>query len=149
MKNLKSYRYFYLNENLKIITTKKEDYITITLREETNFIGSCYLDIKVHSYWYFEDDISEEEYNKLFTEDMFLHIENLAINIKYRGKGYAKKLVGLAIDKANELGIKRVFLNAYHISMNKDLPRLIRLYESFGFKVFLHQGDNDLMIKTL
>jgi ribosomal protein S18 acetylase RimI-like enzyme len=149
MKNLKSYRYFCLNEKIKVITTQEEDGIIITLRDNIKFIGSSYLDIKVNAYWYFEGDISEEEYDKLFPEDIFLHIENIAINENYRGKGYAKKLLELIIDKAKKLEIKRIFLNCSPINIKKDLPRLIKLYESFGFKVFLHQGNNALMIKNL
>ena len=150
MKNLKSYRYFFLNEDLiKIITTQEEDVIIITLRDNKKFIGSSYLDIKENAYWYFKDDISEEEYDKLFPEDIFLHIENIAINENYRGKGYAKKILKLIIYKAKELGIKKIFLNCSPINLKKDLPRLIKLYESFGFKVFLHQGNNALMIKNL
>jgi ribosomal protein S18 acetylase RimI-like enzyme len=150
MKNLKSYRYFCINEDLKIFTKQdNEDSYTITLRDNDEFAGSCYLDIKTNAYWYFEDDMSEEEYDKLFPNDIFLHIENLAIKEKYRNKGYAKKLLELIIDKAKELGIKQIYLNASHISMNQDLPRLIKLYESFGFNVFLHQGNNALMIKNL
>lgn len=150
MKNLKSYRYFCINEDLKIFTKQdNEDSYTITLRDNDEFVGSCYLDIKLNAYWYFEDDMSEEEYDKLFPNDIFLHIKNLEIKEKYRNKGYAKKLLELIIDKAKELGIKQIYLNAYHMSMDKDLPRLVKLYESFGFNVFLHQGNNALMIKNL
>jgi len=149
MKNLKSYRYFCINEDLKIFTKQEEDGINITLRDNNEFIGSCYLDIKTNAYWYFEDDMTEEEYDKLFPNDIFLHIENLTIKEKYRNKGYAKKLLELVIDKAKELGIKQIYLNAYHISMDKDLPRLVKLYESFGFRIFLKHENNALMIKKL
>jgi len=150
MKNLKSYRYFCINENVKIITTQdNEDSYVIALRDKNSFVGSCFLDIKTNAYWYFEDDITEEEYNELFPEDIFLHIENIYIDQKFRGKGYAKKLLELSINKAKELGIKRIYLNCSPINIKRDLSRLIKLYESFGFNVFLHQRNNALMIKNL
>ena len=66
MKTLKSYRYFSLKESLKITTSQEEEGIIITLKDNNTFIGNCFLDIKIDAYYYFENDITDEEYIKLF-----------------------------------------------------------------------------------
>ncbi len=52
----------------------------------------------------------------------------------YRKKGYGKQLLTYALQKARELGFRRVELETASV-----LKEAIRLYESFGFRPFTSQ----------
>lgn len=103
-----------------------------------------------NAYYYFEDEISEEQYDELFPDDKFMLISWLETYLNSVGQGIGKNLMTLGLQKAKQLGFNTVFLNASPISHKRfNINDLVGFYESFGFKTFLNQGDNVLMTLRL
>lgn len=97
----------------------------------------------------FIDDVDEETLEELGVEegDMIGKIEHIKINDEYKGQGYAKLLMTKAIEEAKEKGLMPLYLNASPMgNRGLDIDDLTAFYETFGFKVFLEQGNNNLMI---
>lgn len=130
---------------------RNEDEININAFHDNKLIAKLTMEDMQNAYWYFENEISEEQYYELFPDDRFMNIQSLEVSDpRMRGEGIAKELMVRAIAKAKQLGYKQIFLNASPMG-NKglNLPSLTSFYESLGFKPFLHQGDNTLMILNL
>ena len=53
----------------------------------------------------------------------------MGVNENWRGKGIARMLIEICLQKAKEIGIKRLILFSNH-----QLQTAIRLYEKYGFK---------------
>lgn len=130
---------------------QNEDEITINAIHDKRLIASLTMEPMINAYWYFEDEISEEQYDELFPEDTFMNIQHLEVSdTRMRGEGIAKKLMLQAIKKTIQLGYSQIYLNASPMGVKGlDLPNLIGFYQKFGFKVFLNQGNNALMILRL
>lgn len=56
-------------------------------------------------------------------------ITNVAVDVRYRGKGIAKALLTRLLQKGNELGI-----SAYTLEVRVSNTAAINLYKNFGFK---------------
>lgn len=56
-------------------------------------------------------------------------IDHLFVNIKYQNKGYGKKLLFFAINRLQEVGIKKIILSV--ADLNKEA---IQLYLNIGFQ---------------
>ena len=97
----------------------------------------------------FLDDIGEDGLEELGIEEgeIIGKIEHIKIEDDFKGKGYAKLLMKKAIEIAEEKGLMPLYLNASPMG-NKGLNinDLTAFYESFGFEIFLEQGNNNLMI---
>jgi GNAT superfamily N-acetyltransferase/predicted nucleotidyltransferase len=128
-----------------------EDDITINAIHDNKIIASITMEPMLSAYWFFEDEISEEQYDELFPEDKFMNIQHLVVSdTRMRGEGIAKKLMIQAIKKSIQLGYAQIYLNASPMGVEGlNLPNLIGFYQKFGFKVFLNQGNNALMILKL
>lgn len=100
--------------------------------------------------WMFEDEITDEEYEEIFPNDNFLKIEHLEVNDKYKGMGYAKLLMKKILQFAKSNNYKQIYLNASPMgSKGLGISDLVGFYKKFGFKTFLDQGNNHLMILNL
>ena len=127
-----------------------EDRTKISAILNNEKIGSVTLELNLNSYWYFEDDFSEEKYEEMFPDDMFVKIEHIEINDIFKGQGIAKKLMKLAIQKSKQLGYNRIYLNASPMGFSGlKLNDLVQFYKDFGFKEILNQGRNIQMLLTL
>lgn len=114
-------------------------------------IGSITL-VQTYPEYEFMDDISDEQLDELglYEGDTIGKIEHLQIEDKYKGQGYAKVLMREAIQLANKKGLFPLYLNASPMgSSGLNLNDLTKFYESFGFEVFLEQGNNNLMILNM
>lgn len=102
-------------------------------------------------YFLFENELTEDQYNHFFPNDRFFVVYELKVIKQYRGKGYAKKLLLKAIEKAKQLKHTQVYLNANAIEFYQGLSQydLVQFYKRFGFKEILNQGKNSLMILNL
>lgn len=102
-------------------------------------------------YWMMEKYLTKDKYNELFPNDRFFAIQDLLVRQNYRGLGYAKKLINLAINKAKKLNHTQIFLNAESMESFKGLSQidLVNFYKSLGFKEILNQDKNNLMILNL
>jgi GNAT superfamily N-acetyltransferase len=99
----------------------------------------------------FLEDIGEDSLEELGLEEdeMIGKIEHIEIEDKYKGKGYAKLLMNKAIDVAKKKGLMPIYLNASPMGYKGlNIDDLTAFYQSFGFQVFLRQGNNNLMILT-
>lgn len=125
-----------------------EDETTINAMYEGQRIGSLSMVAMQNAYWYFEDYMSEDEYDKLFPDDNFMQIGYIKIYDKqYMGEGIAKKLMNIAITKAKKEGFTTIYLNASPMGDNGlKLNDLVGFYKKFGFKEIIHQGNNVQMI---
>ena len=122
----------------------EEDRTTISIKG----IGEVVL-VETFPEYEFIDDIDEDTLEELGVEegDIIGKIEHLEIEDKYKGQGYAKLLMNKAIEVAKEKGLMPLYLNASPMGSNGlDINDLTAFYESFGFEVFLEQGNNNLMI---
>ena len=124
----------------------EEDRTTISLKG----IGEVIL-VETFPEYEFTEDVDEYTLNDLGLSegDMIGKIEHIEIKDEYKGKGYAKLLIKKAIELAKEKGLMPLYLNASPMGSKRyglSLEDLTGFYESFGFKVFLNQGNNNLMI---
>lgn len=152
MQYIKTFESF-LNEAYTYKTVKEDengDRRTIIAYDGKNKVGSLTIELMVNAQWYFEDEFSEDEYDKMFPNDEVFKIEHLEVNDTYKGKGIAKELMKKAIDLAKKLNYQNVYLNASPMG-NKglDLPNLVDFYKSFGFEEILDQGGNVQMLLWL
>ena len=121
-----------------------EDRIEISLKN----IGKVIL-VVTYPRYEFSEDVGEDGLNELGVEeeDMIGKIEHIEIEDEYKGKGYAKILMNKAIEIAKERGLMPLYLNASPMGFKGlRLDDLTAFYESFGFEIFLSQGNNNLMI---
>ncbi len=132
-----------------------EDSITIQLIHKTLIVG--YIDInEIYDgfRWFDNEKISEDKYSKLFPDDMFLLIQMVFVNEKFRGKGFGNMLMNEfeRIRPKVFPNHNRVVLNASPINfksyINLSLNLLIMFYEKFGFKELVLEKNNCLMFKT-
>lgn len=137
--------------NTKFIERKEnEDTFSIKAIYQGNEIGHITMDHMTNAYWYFADEISEEEYYDLFIDDEFIRIGDLKIEKNARGEKIGKELMNRAINKIKRMGIDTVYLNASPTdSDGLNLNDLVNFYKSFGFKPFLNQGSNVQMTLDL
>ncbi len=113
-----------------------------------NGVGKVILTMTYPEYE-FMDDIGEDGLEELGIEEgeIIGKIEHIEINDKYKGQGYAKLLMNKAIEIAEEKGLMPLYINASPMgSRGLNIDDLTAFYESFGFQVFLEQGNNNLMI---
>lgn len=123
------------------------DYIFIAYYDKIE-VGSLRMEVLYDAYKYeFKGDISEVEFNNLFPDDIIIKIESLTVEKNYRNKNIASELMIFAMKYHKEQGYNQFYLNASPPKYDSglQLPNLITFYEKFGFKVFLHQGNNALM----
>ena len=123
---------------------EEDERITISIKG----IGKVIL-TETYPKYEFSEDISEDELEELEVdeEDMIGKIEHIQIEDKYKGQGYAKLLMNKAIEIAEEKGLMPLYLNASPMgTKGLNIVNLTSFYESFGFEVFLKQGNNNLMI---
>ena len=129
---------------------KDEDTFYISAKYKGQEVGYIMMDIMMNAYYYFEDIMSEDEYNELFPNDEFVRIEWLKVDPDYRGKGISKQLLAMALDRIKKMGYNQVYLNASPIGGDGlPLNDLVNLYKSFGFKEIINQGNNIQMILNM
>ena len=129
---------------IKFKTESEEERIEISIKD----IGSVTL-VETYPKYEFQEDLSEKEFDKLGLDedDMIGKIEHIAVTDKEKGKGYAKLLMNKAIDVAIKKGLLPLYLNASPMgSKGLGIDDLTKFYESFGFKVFKKQVNNNLML---
>ena len=130
---------------------ENESDIAIMATYDYQHIGSVTISPMANAYWYFKDEISEDKYLELFPNDELLYIPHLLIPLdKHKGEGVAKELMKRAINKGKQLGFTQITLNASPMgTKGLEVNALEKFYESLGFKTFLHQGNNALMVLNL
>ena len=130
---------------------ENEDEISIRAIYEGEIIGTLTMVGMQDAYWYFEDEMSEEQYDEMFPDNKFMNIGYLEIKQrKYMGEGIAKELMKRAIHKAKQQGFNTIWLNASPMGFNGlALNDLVAFYKKFGFQEMLHQGHNVQMILRL
>lgn len=100
------------------------------------------------------EDLSEETKNKFYSitkyHDLVL-VENLFVEKQFRGKGFAGILLKELEKIVRSKNFKFLYLNACPIlgEFALDLESLEEFYAKHGFKAFLNQENNTLMIKDL
>jgi GNAT superfamily N-acetyltransferase/acetolactate synthase small subunit len=128
----------------KIISDEEEGRTEISL----DGIGKVIL-AETYPKYEFVDDIGGDALEDLGLEeeDLIGKIEHIEVNNQYKGKGYGRLLMKKAIEVAKDKGLMPLYLNASPMGYEGlDIYNLTSFYESFGFKVFLEQGNNNLMI---
>jgi len=136
--------------NFNFIEKQDEDVFSITAIHNGKELGHFTADIMTNAYWYFSDDMPEEDYDDIFIDDQFVRINHIKINPEARRKGLGKELMRRGINKIKRLGLDMIYLNASPTdSSGLPLNELVSFYESFGFKTLINQGNNVQMILDL
>jgi predicted GNAT family N-acyltransferase len=135
-------------DNTRFVEKREdEDTFSISAMYKGNEIGHIVMDVMTDAYWYFADEMSEEEYNDLFVDDAFVRIGDVKIQKGARGEKIGKELMKRGLNKIKRMGYDTVYLNASPTdSDGLPLNDLVNFYKSFGFKPFLNQGNNVQMI---
>jgi GNAT superfamily N-acetyltransferase len=75
-------------------------------------------------------------------------LAKMAVTDAYKGKGISKLLIEKCLDKAKDLGAKKIYLQS-----NSQLTTALGLYEKYGFKhipvVNSHYATADVMMEKL
>jgi predicted GNAT family acetyltransferase len=98
----------------------------------------------------FLEDLTPEEFEALGLDEdePIAKIEHIEVDIASRGLGYGGQLLSEAIQEAKNMGVDFIYLNACPIGMDGlSLEDLTTFYQKYGFFVFKHQGNNNLMGK--
>lgn len=136
--------------SVKFIYEEDEDKMKIKAFYKGKKIGIVILEIFVNSYWEFEDDFNEDEYNDMFPDDEYVKISWFDVTPEYRKSGLARKLMLMSIDKVKERGYHQIYLNASPIgSDGLAVKDLVWYYKVFGFKEILNQGHNVQMLLNI
>jgi GNAT superfamily N-acetyltransferase len=138
-------------DNTTFVEKKEnEDTVSISAMYKGNQIGHIVMDVMSDAYWYFANDMSEEDYNDLFIDDQFVRIGDVKIEKSARGQKIGKELMKRGLNKIKRMGYDTVYLNASPTdSDGLPLNDLVNFYKSFGFRPFLNQGNNVQMILDL
>lgn len=143
-----------MNNNSNKMTFKpfKED------EDEDRFGVNAFIDGKavgtiigvelIDAYQYYLDDVmDEDEYDKLFGDDMLVVIEHIEVRTKFDGIG--TKLMEKFMYQCRQMGYAKFYLNASPMGFDGlDIDSLILFYRKFDFEVYKHQGNNAIMIKV-
>ena len=120
------------------------DTITINAIANGKVVGFVVIGEEYDAYWKFEDEMSEEEFDRIFPDDSFATIETLEINDEYKGKGYARPLMNKALSLIKERGENIVYLNASPMGFRGlNINDLVKFYASFGFKIIVDDYDEN------
>jgi putative acetyltransferase len=75
-------------------------------------------------------------------------LAKMAVTDAFKGKGISKILIEKCLDKANELGAKRIYLES-----NSQLTTAIGLYEKYGFRhvpnIKTHYATADVVMEKI
>ena len=145
MEHLINYKLF---DSYKFGTTQNDEYITLTVYDGENKIGSFMFHDQVadEEDWKFQDEIKYA--GKL---DYYILIDEVTIDEYYQKSGIGTTLMkkGMALVKRKFPFIKTIVLNASPTGIRKiPLPKLVEFYQKFGFKILSPEGNNVIMIKT-
>jgi GNAT superfamily N-acetyltransferase len=143
-----------LNENLNVVLkykySREDDYHTITAYDNNQKVGQISFEEMFSGYFYFEDEMTEDEYYELFPDDKFFIISHLTVDKNRRGEGIAQTLVQKALTKIKNFKHNRIYLNASPMGGDGlNVNDLANLYKKFGFEELLNQGNNIQMILKL
>lgn len=130
-----------MQQNIKNMLKVVEEYQRFSLRDDSNELKIlCSLNAKV------EDKYEKREYIPEYIDKKVLYITNFTTRYECRGMGYATYLLKEIISRFRDK-FDLIHLNAcpYYFHNGSpvfeapdnglDMDRLIKFYESFGFKV--------------
>jgi GNAT superfamily N-acetyltransferase len=139
-----------LVNNTKFKISKQDDEYTIQAIYNNETIGQIMMDLIFNTEQYFEDELSPEFIEQNLQEPLFT-IQWLEVpDDYYKGAGVGRALMNKAIDKAQQLKFKQIYLNASPIGHSGlNINDLTKWYETFGFKTILKQGHNNLMLLNM
>jgi predicted GNAT family acetyltransferase len=124
--------------------TEEEDRTTISTPQGNVIVNETY------PRYEFMEDLTPEEFEALGVDEdePIAKIEHIEVDIGSRGEGVGGKLLEEAINKAYSMGVNFIYLNACPMGIDSlSLEDLTVFYEKYGFRVFKHQGNNNLMGK--
>jgi len=137
MNNIQSFLE-HTSENIEFLIKTNEDHTYITAYQGAKIFGNVVINwITASGYDYeFNNELSEDDYDRMFPDDKFAKIEQIKVDKKYRSSGYAKKLMERAIEIIKEEGFDRVYLNANPMGFDGlDVNDLVGFYKTFGFEI--------------
>ena len=147
MKHLKLYESY---SPLKFDIEEEDEYgdrIIIKAILDGEEIGKSVMEFITAGYWEFEDEMTEEEYDKHFPEDSFAKVEVIEIKDDYKRKGYATELMSKTIEYIKSRNFKEIYLNASPMGMTgASLTPLVNFYKKFGFKTIVKDDNNEEMV---
>ena len=129
-------------------TKRNDDEFKIIAKHKGSLAGSTtFRKLFSDGGWYwFEGLLTHDQYDDLFEDKPFVILEHIRVYGDNRKSGLGTKLMTMALDMINKLGIKLIVLNASPLG-EIPLDKLVNFYEKFGFKIFKNQGKNVIMIK--
>ncbi len=68
--------------------------------------------------------------------NIFLHIDQISVNLDARGKGYGKALMAAVYELAHQQGIQRITLDVWQFNVGA-----IEFYEHLGFNPFMQRME--------
>lgn len=130
----------------------EDEYILLSMEE-----GGAKLSARVlceDSIEYELEGLSEEEQSKFYSITKYHEIvlvESLSVDKNLRGRGFASLLLQELFKITKQKDYKYLYLNACPIlgDQGLDLEALESFYARKGFKAFINQGSNVLMVKSI
>lgn len=134
--------------DIQFTTDVVDDYVTINAIKNRTVIGKISIEFVFDAYREFEDlihkgEMTDQEYESIFTNDRFVKIDYLNVIDSEKGKGYAKQLMEKAISYAKEHGETVMYLNASPMGFKGlNINDLTGFYNRFGFQTLVDSGHN-------
>lgn len=131
--------------------TNLDDTIKIFLYDENeidSYCGSIHYSERQSEFYYFEDVMTEDEFDLIFSKTIYYCLDMLNVSKNKRNKGYANILMKKFLELTKG---KDKYLNACAAKNDPGAltqQNLVRFYEKFGFVEYVNQGNNSMMINT-
>lgn len=121
-------------EHVTFVTTKEDDTTTIECMDGKK-VGEAIFEYMPYAYWYFEDQMSEDEYYAIFPDDELLNLRHIKIENDFLHHKYGTVLMEECMKQMKKTGIKKAYLNASPMGdKGPKLSGLVKFYERFGFR---------------
>lgn len=133
-------------DRFTVSSEKEDDEYVIRAHANGEPAGRATLELLTSAYWLVDDIMDEDEYGSLFPSDSFAYVRDVSVREQYRNAGVARLLLTECLSIAKEEGMDRVYLNACPMDSSTNMDRLVRMYESLGFRVLLRQKGNVPML---
>jgi len=129
--------------------TRNNDTITFELIHNGLDIAHINLSEIISGYEYFEDSLTEEEYDNIFIEDKYIYIEEVYVDKNWRGKGIANKIMNKFFEYSKRKYPKydKFVLNASPMELSIPLNLLKLFYNKFDFFELIDNKHNCVMLR--
>lgn len=139
MDHLKLFENF---EHLTFDVTTEDDTTTIECMDGSKKVGESVFERVFDGYWYFDDQMSEDEFYSIFPDGEYINLRHLKIDDEHIHHKYGTALMDKTMEEMKRTKIKKAYLNASPMGdKGPKLSGLVKFYQRFGFRPM---GKNSL-----